>query len=167
MIHRILALFALLVAFASPAFADTIATVDFQKALDQVNEAKTVKSNLEKMYGDRKTSLEKAKATYDAAVADYQKQEMLLSDSAKADKQKDIQQKGMQLQQMNSQYEGEMQQAYQEAMVKFIDKMKTISTQIAKEKSYTVLIEVNEGGIVYTTAVDITGELVKRYNAAQ
>ena len=74
---------------------------------------------------------------------------------------------GMQFQQAYQQSEGEMQQAYQGAMETLIAKMKTITQSIATERAYTLVIEVNEGGVVYTApSIDITDELIKRYNAA-
>lgn len=169
MFRRLLALFAFVLAFASPALADSIAVVDFQKALNQVSEAATVKANLEKMTADRKSTLDKMKASYDAAVADYQKQQMLLSDSARQDKEKELYQKGQELQATMGRYEGELQEAQYNAMNKFVEKMKTIAQTIGKEKGYTIVLEVNQGGAVYwsATAPDITDELIKRYNAGK
>jgi Skp family chaperone for outer membrane proteins len=52
-------------------------------------------------------------------------------------------------------------------METLIAKMRTLAAAIGAEKGYTLVIEVNEGGVVYASpTIDITGELIKRYNAA-
>lgn len=143
-----------------------LASVDYQKALESVAEGETARKKLESMFQSKKAAIEKMKTNLDAMQADYQKQSVLLSDSAKKEKEDAINLAGMQFQQAYQQSEGEMQQAYQGAMEQLIAKMKTITTGIATERAYTLVIEVNEGGVVYTSpTIDITDELVKRYNA--
>lgn len=144
-----------------------IASVDYQRALEKVTEGETARKRLEAMFQSKKTAIEKMKSNLDAMQADYQKQAMLLSDSAKKDKEDAINMAAMQFQQAYQQSEGEMQQAYQGAMESLITKMKTITTAIATERAYTLVIEINEGGVVYAApSIDITDELIKRYNAA-
>ena len=62
--------------------------------------------------------------------------------------------------------EQEMQQAYGEVMDGLISKMKKICETLGKERGYTIILEINEGGVVYSNAaLDITAEVVKRYDA--
>ena len=144
-----------------------LASVDYQRALESVAEGESARKRLETMFQTKKTAIEKMKSNLDAMQADYQKQSVLLSDSAKTEKQEAMNMAGMQFQQAYQQSEGEMQQAYQGAMETLIAKMKTITQSIATERAYTLVIEVNEGGVVYTApSIDITDELIKRYNAA-
>ena len=143
-----------------------IASVDYQKALESVAEGESARKKLESMFQSKKSAIEKLKSNFDAMQADYQKQSVLLSDSAKREKEDAINLAGMQFQQAYQQSEGEMQQAYQGAMEQLIAKMKTITVSIATERAYTLVIEINEGGVVYVSpTIDITDELIKRYNA--
>jgi outer membrane protein len=168
MIRRFLAAVALLLTFALPARAEIkVATVDFQRALNQVNEASTVRTNLEKMYGDRKAAIDKMQTSLQAKKADLDKQSVVLSDSARKQKEEEFMKAQMEFQQTYSRYEGEMQQAYYGAMEQFIEKMKKIAIAIGQERQYTLVLEVTEGGVVYAApSLDITEELIKRYNAA-
>ncbi len=144
-----------------------IASVDYQKALESVAEGEQARKKLETMFQSKKAAIEQMKTNLDAMQADYQKQSVLLSDTAKKQKEDAIDLAGAQFQQAYQQSEGEMQQAYQGAMEQLIAKMKTITQGIATERGYTLVIEVNEGGVVYTSpSIDITDELIKRYNAA-
>jgi outer membrane protein len=169
MLARFLAMFAALVALGPAAEAAElkIASVDFQRALNTVNDAASVRSRLEGMYGERKAAIEKMKTQLDQAKAELDKQSVILSDSAKRQKEEEFQRKAMEFQSTYSRYEGEMQQAYYGAMEQYIEKLKKIATAVGQERSYTLVLEVTEGGVVYVSpTIDITDEVIKRYNAA-
>lgn len=168
MISRFLVLFCLLFSFVPAAFAQAkVATVDFQRAINEVAEGKTAKAKLEAMYAEKKAALDQMQANFSKKQADYQKQAVVLSDSAKKQKEDELNNDMMQLQASYQRYEGEFQQAYMGAMDTLLQKMRKIAAEIGKEGNYTLVIEVTEGGIVYSVStVDITDELIKRYNAA-
>jgi len=170
MFARILSIFVLLLAFAAPAAAQSalkIATVDYQRALENVSEGATTKARLEGMFAAKKSALEKMATQLKAQQTELEKQSVILSDSAKVAKQKEFETAYMQYQQAASVAEGEMQQAYMGAMETLIEKMKKLTQTIATEKGYTLVIEVNEGGVVYAApTIDLTSDLITRYNAA-
>lgn len=168
MLSRLLSVFVLMFAFAGSAFAQAkIATVDFQKALENVSEGATAKARLEGMFSEKKAALEKMATQLKAQQTELEKQSVILSDAAKAQKQKEFETLYMQYQQAAAVADGEMQQAYMGAMETLIEKMRKLTQTIAAEKGYTLVIEVNEGGVVYTSpTIDITSELITRYNAA-
>lgn len=168
MFARFFALFALLFAFAGTASAQAkIATVDFQRALENVSEGATTKARLEGMFAEKRSALEKMATQLKTQQAELEKQSVILSDAAKAQKMKEFETAYMQYQQAAAVAEGEMQQAYMGAMDSLIEKMKKLTQTIATEKGYTLVIEVNEGGVVYfAPTIDITQELITRYNAA-
>ena len=168
MFARMLSIFVLMFAFAGPSFAQAkIATVDFQKALDNVAEGTAAKARLEKMFADKKTALDKMRMDLEARQVELEKQSVILSDAAKKQKEEEFYGKQMEFQQAYQRSEGEMQQAYMGAMETLIEKMKKLSQAIATEKGYTLVIEVNEGGVIYTSpTIDMTPELITRYNAA-
>jgi outer membrane protein len=168
MISRLFALFALCFLFAGSAMAEVkVAVVDFQRALNEVNEAAGVRAKLEGMYGERKAAIEKMQKSLEAKKSEYEKQASILSDSARKAKEEELMKASVEFQQTYSKAEGEMQQAYYAAMQDFIEKMKKISVAIGQERGYTVVLEATEGGVVYwSDSVDITDEMIKRYNAA-
>lgn len=167
MLARFAVLFAFLFAFASEAFAEVkIATVDFQKAINEVSEGQAAKQRLESMYADKRAALQKMQADVAQMEADYQKQSIVLSEEALKAKQQELYNAQMQLQQAAMRSEGEMQEAYMAAMDSLLQKMRVIAEAIGKEKGYTLVLEVTEGGVIYSVStIDITGELITRYNA--
>ena len=167
MIARLLFLFCLIFSFAPMAFAQAkVATVDFQRAINEVAEGKAAKTRLESMYAEKKAALDRMQANLQQKQADYQKQAVVLSETARKQKEEELNNDMMALQQAYMRYEGEFNQAYMGAMDTLLQRMRKIAEQIGQERGYTLVIEITEGGIVYSSAsVDITEELIKRYNA--
>ncbi len=168
MLARIFATFAFLFAFATPAFAEVkIATVDFQRALNEVAEGASARARLESMYSEKKAAIEKMGKDLEAKGLEFQKQAVILSDAARKQKEEELYAEQMRFQSAYQRSEGEMQQAYMGAMETLISKMRTLAGTIGQEKGYTLVVEINEGGVVWaSSSVDITAELIKRYNAA-
>ena len=168
MFNRFLALFFVCFCLAGTAFAEVkVAVVDFQRALNDVKEAEGVRKKLEGMYGERKVTIEKMQKSLEAQKVELDKQSVILADSAKRAKEEEFMRAQVEFQQTYSRYEQEMQGAYYSAMEQFIEKMRKIAIAIGQERGYTVVLEVTEGGVVYySPTVDVTDELIKRYNAA-
>ena len=59
------------------------------------------------------------------------------------------------------------QQEYAKQMEGLITKMREISNGIANEKGLDLILEMNEGGVVYRSAAitDVTDLLIKKYDA--
>ena len=74
----------------------------------------------------------------------------------------------LELQKEMQTYEKEMMEMQTKLMGEVQKKMQAISTDIAKERKLDLLLERNEGGVVYfNSTFDITSELVKRYKAGK
>ena len=145
-----------------------VGTVDFQRALGEVTEGKSTKARLEKMYEDKKVALQKMEQQLVTAQKDYEKQAMVLSDAVRTQKEQELMQQQMVFQQTYMQSEQEFQAAYGQAMETLITKMKTTTELIAKEKGYTLVVEISEGGVVYSVpTIDLTAELITRFNAGK
>ncbi len=150
------------------AVAETkIATVDFQSALNQVKEASMTKARLEGMFAEKRKNIEKMQKQLMAMQQEIESQQAILSEQALAEKTGQYQTLAYQYQQAYMQSEQEMQAQYMQEMDKLIEKMRTVVTQIAEDKKYNLVIEVSEGGAIYTKGVaDLTAELVTRYDKA-
>jgi outer membrane protein len=168
MFTRLLSVFVLLFAFTGTAFAEVkIATVDFQRAINDVAEGAAAKSKLEALFASKKAAIDTMAANLQKMQTELEKQSVILSDAAKKQKEDEFYQAQVAYQQAAQRSEGEMQQAYTGAMESLIEKMKKLTQGIATEKAYTLVVEINEGGVIYAApTIDITDELIKRYNAA-
>jgi outer membrane protein len=150
-----------------PAFAGGIAVVDFQQALNDVQEGKLASARLDGMFAEKQGAVKRLEGQLQGMVDEYEKQKLILSDSARMDKEQAIMELQRSYQMMAMQSEQEMQQAYASSMEGLITKLRVLAEAMGKEKSYDLVIEITEGGIVYYGgATNITGELIKRFDAA-
>jgi outer membrane protein len=151
--------------FAAPARAEVkIAVVDFESAIQRTNEFAVAKARFEGMQAEKQKNIEKMEQGIVQMRTDLQNQSGILSDTARRDKEAALQQSFNQYQQAQVSAQQELQQAYDQMMKEFIDKLKSVAETIGKEKSFTLVLEVSS--VVYSANVpDITEEGVTRYNA--
>lgn len=148
----------------SVSLAGGLAVVDFQKALEQVNEGKIVQARLEGMYTVKKKTIEEMEQRLMAMQQEYEQQAMVMTPDALKAKEREIMQAQMLYQQEVQKAEMEFQAQYNQEMETLLGKMADICEVMGKEKGYEMVIERN-AGVVYTSAPDVTSDLVARYNA--
>ena len=155
---------AALFSLPTAAFAGGFATVDFQQALNEVSEGKIVQARLEGMYTEKKKALGQMETQLMAMQQDYEQQALVLTPDALKAKEREIMQAQMVYQQELQKAEMEFQGQYNKEMEILLGKMADICEEIGKEKGYDMVLERN-AGVVYSSGVDLTADLVVRYNA--
>ncbi len=162
MIRTLIVLAALFMAI--PAWATTVAIVDFERAVNETTEGKAAQARLDTMLSSRRGELEKLQTDYQKMVEDYQARALILSEGARADAEREVMRKQQELTQKSMQYEQEMQQTYLTLLSDLDEKMRTMTTEIAAEKGYDVVL--NKAATVYAGPglIDMTDDLIKRYN---
>jgi outer membrane protein len=71
----------------------------------------------------------------------------------------------MELQNEYVQYQEELQSKEAELTQKILEKMQAILRRIGQTEDYTLIIEANEGGVVWVPSnLDLTDVLIQRYN---
>ncbi len=159
--------------FASmPAFAQTavpkLGYVDLQKALNEIEEGKKIKAQLEKDFKAKQTQLDKKQQEVVKLKEQFEAQAAMLSEDARRQKGAEFQQKMYELQQLYVSLQGELATKEGEATKKIFEKMRKIIEGIGKEQSYTMIFERTESSVLYAKdGMDLTKELVKRYNAGK
>lgn len=155
-----------LLATSLPAWAGGIAIVDFQLAINEVEEGEKARQEIDALLRQKQQAIQNMEQQLQTKMQEYEKQRLILSDEARQAKEQEIVQLQQQYQQAAMQAEMEMQQLYTQKMEGLISKMRTISSQIGQEKGYDLVLEVTESGVVYSAATlpNITPELIKRYN---
>jgi outer membrane protein len=139
-----------------------IAVIDFQAALEKVNEGKLVQARLEGIYNEKRAQLGKMEQQLVTMQEEFQKQAAVLSDEAKRQKQQEFMTKQGQFEQMVMASEQEFQMAYQKEMEGLITKMKVTAGEVAKAKGYDLVLD--SAAVAYTAVPDLTADLVLAYN---
>lgn len=150
---------------STQALAGGIAVIDFQRAVNETNEGKAAQTKLDSMYSAKKTEIETKQKQLETEIKDFESRAMILSESARNDARDQLVQKQAAFQQLYMQYEGEMQQTYMTMLQELDQKMRAISEKVAREKGYDLVID--RAAVVYMggATVDMTNDLVQRYNA--
>jgi len=154
---------------ALPVMANTagqnLGYVDLQKALQSVDAGKTAKANLEKEVNAKKADLEKKQQSFQKEAEQFEKKAAILNDSAKAAKQAELQKKYVELQKLAAETQMELQKRERDLTQPIVTELKTIIEGIGKEKNYQLIVEKNEGAVLYAqSGSDLTDQVIERFN---
>lgn len=161
--RRLLLILPLLFAVPARAQAVKIAFVDIQRAYQEVEEGKAVRSRLQQELAQRRTELDQRRANLEKMKADYDKQAPVLSDDAKRKKQEELQKAFMDAQQGAQHMQEELSGKEQEAMAGINKRMAQIVNEIVDRENFNYVID--KAALLYAPpSADITNEVVRRYN---
>ncbi len=142
-----------------------VAIVDLQRILSESIRGKEAKDLLEKEAERKKEIIETKKEELQKLIEEFEKQQLVLSEKARADKQRLIDEKSSALREMIIQYQQELQKKDQELTRSIINEVSGIVEEIAKRYGFTLVVEKNEGGILYfKNGLDITDKVLKEYD---
>lgn len=153
---------------AAPAYAQKIGYVDLQRALNVSKAGVAAKQQMT----DQVQKYEKEfKVKQDEVLrlkTDLEKQAALLSDTARSERERDYQRRVTELQRFQKDIQEELQLKDTEFTGRIINELFEILQKLGAEGNYTMIIEKNEGAIVYADpAVDLTDALIKAYDAGK
>jgi Skp family chaperone for outer membrane proteins len=149
---------------AVPAWAGTIAVVDFQRAVTETDEGKSAQARLDAMYSTRKTEIDNMRVSLESELKDFQARAMILSEEARAEQEQTLYMKQQQFQQTYMTYQQEMQQNYYTLLQDLDTKMRALTATIGRERNYDLVIDMAAVVYVGPGTVDMTDELIQRYN---
>lgn len=143
-----------------------VAYVDLQKALQTVDAGKSAKSQLEKDVQKKRAELEKMQSQLQNEAEQFEKKAAILNESAKAQKQQELQKKFAEFQKNAAESQQELQKRERELTKPLIDELRAIIEGIGKEKGYQLILEKNEGAVLYAEAgSDLTETVIDRFNS--
>ncbi len=142
-----------------------IAYVDIQKALNLCEAGKAAKKQMilevdrmRKNFAGKQKELEKLKD-------DLEKRGSVLSEAARDEKGRDYQAKVRDLQRMERDYQEELQRKDRELTESILKKLEVVVKKMGEDGKYTLILERNQGGIIYISDVlDLTDELIKIFD---
>ncbi|MEM7435578.1 MAG: OmpH family outer membrane protein [Myxococcota bacterium] len=153
---------------ATPADAQQlkIGVVDLQRAINETEDGRQAKRRLTKLFEERQKKLDGAQESLKSQKENIERQQGVLSEDALKKKVEKYQEDLMALQTEYVDYQRELSTAEAELTKKILDKMQSILRRIGQTDGYTLIIEANEGGVVWVPSnLDLTDVLIQRYNA--
>lgn len=142
-----------------------IGVVDLQRAINETEDGRQAQKRLKKLFDERQKSLDAKQQSLKAQKESLERQQGVLADDAFRKKAEKFQQDLMELQNEYMQYQQELSQKESELTQKILEKMQQILRRIGQTDGYTLIIEANEGGVVFVPSnLDLTDVLIQRYN---
>ena len=142
--------------------ASRVGFVDFQRALNEVEEGKTAKERLKKEFEDKQRKIEFRKQELSKMLDEVAAKKDLLTESDMRKRQQDYQTKLAELQQTAGTYQQELAQKETALTQSIIEKMKKTVDSIGEEGKFDMVLQ---NVVVYGPDVkDLTDELIKAYN---
>ncbi|WP_127718039.1 OmpH family outer membrane protein [Halobacteriovorax sp. HLS] len=162
---KILVLVAAMI-LSSQAFAIVVGKVDVQKVIVSVNEGKKIKDQLKGTFDEKQKILKKEEDKIRKMQEAFKKQSLVMNEKAKQQKQMEIQESIVKLQQKTAGYQREIQELEQKFKKPLFEKIKVVISDISKKAGVDFTIESATAPIIYAkTEKDLTDEVIKAFNS--
>jgi outer membrane protein len=151
--------------FSLNSFSMIIGKVDIQRVLLSVSQGKKVRDQLKAEFEKKKKILDKEQQKIKKMQEDFQKQSLVMSDSAKVEKEKQLQEAVMKLQQKSLGFQKEIQEMENKMKGPIIDRVREVVTTISKKSKVDVTFEASTAPVVYAkNEKDLTEDVIKAYD---
>ncbi len=139
--------------------------VDLQRALNEVDEGKAAKALLKRDFDEKQKQLDVKKTEFDKLQSDAEKQSVVMSDSAKKEKANELERRARELQGLFMQLQKDLSDREREATKGIFERMANIVREIAEADGFSMVLEKGAGVVYAPPSLDLTNELIRKYNA--
>ncbi|MBE0596427.1 MAG: OmpH family outer membrane protein [Desulfuromonadales bacterium] len=153
---------------AAPAVAADvkIGYVDLQKALNLSEAGKSAKEKIAKTVKEYEGTVEARQKELKRIKDDLDKQSLVLSETARGDKEREYQQKLKEFQRFTKDIQEELQQKDTDFTRQILEELLKVIREIGQKEGYTLLFEQTESSLLYADAkIDITDKVIKTYDS--
>lgn len=155
-------LFSVSTAFA----AGGVAYVDLQKALNLSAAGVAAKQEIGEQVKKYEVVVKEKQDALLAKKEDLEKQAVLLSDDAKAQKKREYQQEVKELERFTKDIQDELQQKDADLTKQILSEIFEVIDVIGKEGDFDVILEKTESSLLYAAdRIDLTQKVIDSYNA--
>lgn len=154
-------------ALASGAAAQAkIGVVDLQRAMNETEDGRQAKARLQRLFKSRQKTLDQRQKKLEKMKQDIERQKDVLSRDALQKRMETYQESFVQLQTTYVEYQRELAQKEAELTKVIIERMQAILRRIGQAQGYQLIVEVNEGGVIWSpNNQDLTDLVIQRYNS--
>ena len=149
------------IAQQSPKFA----YINSQTVLSEAPGRAEAQAQIEKELSTYRLQVQRMGDSLNALIADYRKQEAVLSPTARETRQKSIEQREQEYQQRAQQMQAQAQERQEQLMQPIFDRIQRVLEQIRAEEGYTMIFDVAASNGLVVAAdknLDITDKVVAR-----
>lgn len=163
------ALFVTMIVVAATAMAEVkVAVIDIQRVVTDSDAGKEAMGNLQKLQESKIAEGRALQGELDALREQLSKQRFTLSEQKVAELSKQVEDKGIAMRRFQDDAQRELDDARRNALGQLEERILPIIDEVGKEKGMTLIFNKYQSGLVYADeAVDITDEVILRFNTAQ
>jgi len=145
-----------------------IGVVDLQLAVASTKQGKSAKEKLEKLTAQKQKELDTKVEKVQKMEEEMQKQMPLMSDAGKKDMLEKYRKEMMDLQKLYVDNQTSLAKKKAELLEPILKKMGEVMQDLALSEGYSLILDRSEGSVIYfQPAMDVTPEVIKRYNQAK
>lgn len=142
-----------------------VAFINIQAIASQSSEGKTSSAKVKALQDKKLSELNAKNKQLESAQAKVN--QTVLSEEARAAAQKDVERLNVEIQRFQQDADAELQELQQQLQMDFQKKLIPVVQQLVTEKGLQILLSQADAGIIWADAgVDLTAEVIKRFDAA-
>ncbi|MBW1645150.1 MAG: OmpH family outer membrane protein [Deltaproteobacteria bacterium] len=155
----------LLVREAAAAGQFKIAYIDLQKVMALSDQGKQARQQLEKKRAELGKQIKEKEAKLNKMKEELQRQGMMLSEKARAEKENEYQKQVRDFKLFISDSEGELKKTYKELTKGILQDLEKVIVKVGKEGKYSMILGRQESSIFYADeSYDISQQVIDAYN---
>ncbi len=154
--------------FATSALAADLKVgyVDLQRALNQSKAGSSAKQQISGKVKEYENTIEAQQKELKKLKEELEKQAMLLSDDARAAKERDYQKKLKDFQRFTKDIQEELQQKDADFTRQILESLFEVLKDLGKKEGFTLILEKSESSVLYADdSIDLTEKLIKAFDA--
>ena len=145
-----------------------IAYIDIQAVASNSAEGKAATAKLQELEKKKVAEITEKNKQLEAAKTKQQTSSTLMNDSARLALEKEVDKLTREVQFLQQEAQSDRSALQAELQVDFQRKLNPVLEQVAREKNLHMLVDINNAGAVWVdTGLDLTGEVIKRLDAAK
>jgi len=161
-----------LFALATPRFAFAedlkLGYVDLQRALYETEDGRKAKAQLKKVFDQKQKELDELQENFKKKKEDFDKKRTLLSADKVREKESELQAEFEKVQQNYLRQQKDLQEKEGEATQKIFERMRKIIDKIATSENFSMILDRTQAGLIFAKPhLDLTNELIRRYNSGE
>jgi outer membrane protein len=143
-----------------------IAFINVQRIANESADGKTATSRVKALNDKKVAELGEKQKSLAAAQEKLQKGGSVLSDSARAQLEKEVEKLQVEIQRFTQDAQAEVQELQNELQNEFQKKLLPVIDAVAQEKGLHMIFSVADAGVVWATpGLDVTADVVKKFDA--
>jgi outer membrane protein len=143
-----------------------IAVVDIQRAMSETEEGRRVKAKLKRLLDRHQKQLDAKQENIKQMAEALEKQKNVLSEAALRERYAEYQKALAELQEQYVESQRELVNQEAQLTKHILERMMDIVRRMGQSEGYTLIVERNEGGVVWVPSnLDLTDMVIQRYNA--